>query len=289
MSGDLFNDTSKEILDKLVLDNKKLNEQFDIIASHNRELIEKVNSYEAEIKNLQSDVISCKSKITELTIELYKQHENLNTYEYEKKLASYISKNDNGEASYIVHFYRSFKIPNSFKLNCYDDINVIYEAYIKVDWLGTNRLKNVTTYFLKNINEYETFTKDFIFYFRNYINLKFTNKERYDVSFAYYYIISLLWYNKRITNTDFYEVRLEGIKLLKKYGINLDTVYRIYTLGIWARRTEIINVNLIELLDLILKDYKKSDRYTTPYNFIELISRAKAILLDNTNCESDVI
>jgi len=62
MSGDLFNDTSKDIIDKLVSDNKKLNErinklneQFNIIASCNTELIEKVNSCEAEIKSLQDN------------------------------------------------------------------------------------------------------------------------------------------------------------------------------------------------------------------------------------------
>ena len=53
MASDLLNDTVKDILTKLVSENKKLHERCDMIISQNSLLIKKVESHENEIKTFK--------------------------------------------------------------------------------------------------------------------------------------------------------------------------------------------------------------------------------------------
>ena len=140
MASDLLNDTVKDILTKLVSENKKLHERCDMIISQNSLLIKKVESHENEIKSLKDEIKTLKdiaevdkSNITEFTTKLNtlnknKSANNSHLSDYEKENAvKILSANP-----FNWHVLNYQRLKNYLIINDFSSISMAVNAFYKV-------------------------------------------------------------------------------------------------------------------------------------------------------------
>lgn len=302
IASDLLNDTVKDMLIKLVSENKKLQDRCDMIISHNSLLIKKVESQENEIKTLRDETNNLKdeikilkenaednkSNITVLTNKLDVLNKNIDNQnksinnshlsDYEKENAVKILY-DNIEYSglnwYVLNYQR---LKSYLIINDYISMSNVVHIFYK---LGERH------YFAKyvGINNSEQFIDKFICNIRDNINNKYSTAYRFGKgdcellsSFACEIVLKNFYVRGETLDVIEYNIKISLLiaKTLKKYGVDIYTKYHVIYTNQYAE-----NANIIELIDRQIMDICTENNVAPKIK--SMLKCVKSILLEDTH------
>ena len=152
-------------------------------------------------------------------------------------------------------------------------VTYIINTYIAADCYADK-------YFRGNAFKYSEFIADVIYFVKDNINTIYITPQNTNMSFSYEYI--LLLFSFTLTPPSRKEIYFNGLRLLKKCGINLECKYHIYELDDDMETPNKIYVNIIECL-YMWSSYYSHSRFNENANIqksIAIISEVIDILLD---------
>ena len=247
-STDLLNNAFKNIIAANAADNKRVND----ILLKNAELLSKFGEIENELKCIRHENDMNKQTITNLTkeisllknenreisakyemdvhqFEFYMKQDN----EYKTKMANEIFMHH--DCRKTTHVQKFYELKQYININNYDMMTYIINTYIASDCYADK-------YFSGNVLKHADFISNVIYFVKDNINTIYITPENTNMSFSYEYI--LLLFSFSISPLARKEIYLNGLRLLKKCGINLECKYHIYELDDDTETPNKIYVNI---------------------------------------------